>query len=139
MARGYRFVSSSVWPFPSCTLCFAEALEMNDFPGPQEFDDIIDVRIVAETQNVVVGDTCFLLRSQIFCQVGDQVALDLHGGGGPGGAGGELRIDAGSMIHKVGVKAGSFDLLLAEIAGQLIDDGSHHLQVSQLLSTDIGQ
>ena len=33
----------------------AEALEMHHFPGPQELDDVVDVRIVAEPQDVIVG------------------------------------------------------------------------------------
>lgn len=43
------------------------------------------------------------------------------------------------MIHEVGIKAGSFDLILGEVAGQLVDDGAHHLEVSQLLGADVRQ
>lgn len=39
----------------------AEALEMHDFPGAQELDDIVDIRVVAEPQDVVVGDAGLLL------------------------------------------------------------------------------
>ena len=41
--------------------CFAEALEMDDFPGTQEFNDVVDVRIVRKPQNIVVGDAGLLL------------------------------------------------------------------------------
>ena len=40
---------------------FAEALEVDDFPGTQEFNDVVDIRIVGEPQNIVVGDAGLLL------------------------------------------------------------------------------
>ena len=39
----------------------AEPLEVDHFPGPEEFNDIVDIRIVTQTKDVVVGDSCFLL------------------------------------------------------------------------------
>ena len=44
---------------------FAEALEMNDLPLPQEFDDIVDVRIVGKPQDIVIGDPSLLLWERI--------------------------------------------------------------------------
>ena len=43
--------------------CLAKSLEVYDFPFAQEFDDIVHIRVIAEPQNVVIGDPCFL-----FCQ-----------------------------------------------------------------------
>ena len=37
-----------------------EALKMNDLAGTQELNDVVHVRVVAEPQNVVVGNTRFL-------------------------------------------------------------------------------
>ena len=42
-------------------VCFAEALEVDDFPGPKEFDGVADVRVIGEAENVVIGYTGFLL------------------------------------------------------------------------------
>ena len=39
----------------------AEALEMDDLPGTQELDDVVDVRVIGKPQNVVVGDAGLLL------------------------------------------------------------------------------
>ena len=40
---------------------FAESLEMHDFPGPEEFDGAVDVRVVFdETEDIVVRDPGFL-------------------------------------------------------------------------------
>lgn len=39
---------------------FAESLEMNDLSLPQKFNDVIHVRIVAETENIVIGDAGLL-------------------------------------------------------------------------------
>lgn len=38
-----------------------EPLEMDDLPLPEEFDDVIDIGIVAQAQNVVIGDPRLLL------------------------------------------------------------------------------
>ena len=74
---------------------------------------------------------------QILCQIGNSIACNLHGRGGPGGAGGKLRIYTSGVVHKVGIKSGGFDLLLAEVPGQLVDNGSNHFQMSELLSSNV--
>ena len=79
------------------------------------------------------------IRCQIFRQVGDDIARDLHSRGGPGIAGGKLGKDACGVIHEVGVKACGFDLAVAQIAGELVDEGAHHFQMAQFLSPDIGE
>lgn len=40
---------------------FAEALKMDDFAFPQEADDIVHIRVVGETENVIVGEAGLLL------------------------------------------------------------------------------
>ena len=50
-----------------------------------------------------------------------------------------LRIDARGVVDKVGGKARRRDLLLRERARELVDDRPHHLQMPQLLRTDVGQ
>ena len=40
---------------------FPESLEMDNLPFPEESDDVIDVGIIAQTQDIVVSDTGFLL------------------------------------------------------------------------------
>ena len=38
-------------------------------------------------------------------------------------------------IHKVSVKPGGSNLIFTEVSGELMDDGSNHLQVPQLVTT----
>ena len=40
---------------------FAKALEVDDLPGPEEFDGVADVRVVGEAEDVVIGHAGFLL------------------------------------------------------------------------------
>ena len=40
---------------------FPKSLEMDHLPLPEELDDVVDVRIIAQTQDVVVGDPGLLL------------------------------------------------------------------------------
>ena len=113
----------------------AEALEMDDLSRPQEADGIGDVRVIGETEDVVIGDPGLLLGGQVLREVGNGVAGDLHGSGGPGVAGGKLGEDPGGVIHKISLKARVLDLLLRQVPGQLVDDGPHHFQVSQFLGS----
>lgn len=39
---------------------FAEALEVDNLPGPEEPDSVGDVRIVTEAENVIVGNASLL-------------------------------------------------------------------------------
>jgi hypothetical protein len=41
-------------------VCFAKTLEVHDLPRPQELDDVVDVRIVGQAEDVVVGDAGLL-------------------------------------------------------------------------------
>ena len=118
--------------------CLAEPLEMDDLPLPQEFDDIIDIGIVAEPQNVVIGGPCFLLGSQVLGEVCHRVAFDGHRRGVPGESSGCSGVNAYCMIDEVRGKGAVLNLLIAEIPGQLMDDGPDHLQVSQFLCTQSG-
>ena len=107
-------------------VCFAEALEVDDFPLAQELNHIVHIRIVTQPQNIVIGYAGLLLSRQIFRQVCDEIAFAGHTGGAVGETGGGGRIDTGCAVHKVGVKAGVFDLLLCQVACKLVDNGANH-------------
>ena len=115
-----------------------EPLEVYDLPLPKELDDVIDVRIIAESENVVIGCTGLLLRSQVLGQVCDGVALDGDTGGGPGEAGGGGGVDTCCMVHEIGRKGGVLDLGVGQLPGELVDDSPNHFQVPEFLSTWIG-
>ena len=112
---------------------------MDDFPLPQEANDIIDVRVVAQAEDVVIGDAGFLLGGQVFRQVGDRISFDGHGGGGPGRAGGSGGVDARGVIHKIGHKAAFFHLRVGQLPRELMYNGADHLQMAQLLGADVSQ
>ena len=75
---------------------------------------------------------------KVLCQVGDGVARNLHGAGGPRRAGSKLWENAGRVVDKIGGEARLADLLLRQIARELVDDGANHLKMPQLLCTDRG-
>ena len=110
---------------------------MHDLAGAQEADDVVDVRIVGQTQDVVVRCPCLLLCGHILRKIGDHIAFDRNGRGRPRRAGGKLRIDPGSMIYKVRVKSGFSDLLRRHISRQLIYDCTNHFQVPEFLGADV--
>lgn len=49
--------------FLSQTKTLAEALEMDHLSGSQEFYDIVDIWVIGQPQNIVIGNACFLLSS----------------------------------------------------------------------------
>ena len=42
-------------------VCFAKALEVHDLPLTQEPDCVVHIRVIAETQDVVIGESGLLL------------------------------------------------------------------------------
>ena len=109
----------------------AETLEMNDLPFPEEFDHIVHIRVIGKPQNIIVGHTRLLFSSQIFHQVCHRIALYLHGRCAPGKTGSRCGIYACGMIHKVRSKCRILNLGILQISGQLMHDGSDHLQMTQ--------
>lgn len=121
--------------FSSCSVWFTETLEVNDLPFAKESDHIIDIRIIGQAEDVIVGKAGLLLCRHVLSEIGNNIASNLHCGGGPGIARGKLRIYPGGVVHKIGIKPGGFDLILIEVACKLMDQSTHHLQVAQFLST----
>ena len=78
------------------------------------------------------------LRCKIFRKIGNRISLHLHGCGAPGETGGGGGVDTGGVIHEIGGKGRILDLGILQIPGELMDDGSDHLQVSQFFCTCIG-
>ena len=55
--------------------CLTETLEVNNFPGTQELNDVIHIRVVADSQNIIVGSASLLLCGQIFRQISNWITL----------------------------------------------------------------
>lgn len=75
---------------------------------------------------------------QVFGQIRDGVAGDLHGARRPGIARSKLRENARRVVNKVGIKAALFELLRRQISRKLMNDGANHLEMPQLLCADCG-
>ena len=73
------------------------------------------------------------IRRQVLGKISDHIPSHLHGGGAPRRAGGGGGVDAGGVVHKIGVKACCADLLVSQVPGQLMDDSADHLQMPQLV------
>lgn len=114
---------------------FAEALVVDDFARSEEADRVDDVGIVTKAQDVIIGGTRLLLCRETLVQIGDGITLAGDREGVERHACRRGGVDAGGMVDKVGVHACLFDFLFAEVARQLIDDGSHHLKMVQLFGT----
>lgn len=117
---------------------FAESLEVDDLPFTEEFDHIVDIRIITEPKDVVIGNACFLFRRQIFNKIRHGIALDLKRCCCEWETGSGSWVYADGMIYKVLFKRSTLDILFLQVSCQLVNDGTDHLQVSQFLCTCIG-
>lgn len=54
---------------------FAETLEMYDFTRPQEFDHLVDVRVVRKAKYIVISRASLLLRRHVLDDIGDRIGL----------------------------------------------------------------
>ena len=72
------------------------------------------------------------ISSQVLRQIGDHIAGDGDRTSREGEAGGGGGIDTGGVIHEIGVEPGGLDVLLRQVAGELMDDGAHHFKMPQL-------
>jgi len=73
--------------------------------------------------------------SHILYQIGQRIPLYLHTERVPGRAGSGSGIDTYSVVHKIRRKSRILDLMVFQASRELMDDGSNHLQVSQLFCT----
>lgn len=106
---------------------FAEALIVHDFALTQEADRVEDIRVVAKTDDVVVGRAGFLLGSHVFRQVGNGIALRSKAEGVEREACRSLRVNAGGMVYKICLKTRLLNLFKRHVAGKLMNDGRNHL------------
>lgn len=101
-----------------------------------------NIRISAVFQ-AYFGGLLFLHDCSIGCkilvEICQHVVLYADEGGGEGRAGGGLGIHARAVIHEIGVEAAGLLLLVGEVAGELVDHGAHHLEMSEFLHTDVGE
>ncbi len=114
---------------------FSEALVVDDLAGTQELDGFADIRLLNQTQDIVVGGTGFLLRSHIFVQIGDDIPLYLELTGIEGHAARRLGPDTDGMIHVVIGETAFFDLLHGKVTGQLVNDGGDYLEMPEFFGS----
>ena len=109
----------------------SETLIVYDFPLAEKFQRVPDVGVVDQAEQVVVCDPRLLFGGHILVQVGEQVALDADIVGGPRLRGGGHRPYAGGVIHKIGVKAGFHNFLVAHVPGELMHHGGDHFKMGE--------
>ena len=56
--------------------CLTESLEVDNLTFPQEFDYIVHIWIITQTENIIIGHTRFLLSCQILCEICNWVTFD---------------------------------------------------------------
>ena len=102
-------------------------------PLAQETYRIDDIRVVYKTEDIVIGQPRLLLRSDILVQIGKNIAGYLKRGYGERRPRCRLRVNAGGVIDKVGVKSAALDLVVGEIFRQLCDDRRDYFLMRELL------
>lgn len=108
---------------------------MYDFAFTQETDGIEHLGVICQTQDIVIGQSGFLLCREVFKQISDCIASYLQTACGKGNARSCLWIYAGCVVDKVITKALGFDLFGAEIACELIKNGGNNFNMCKFFCT----
>ena len=100
------------------------------FTLTEEANGVLDVGIVDESEDVVVGYAGLLLSRQVFVEVGDGVALDADIFHIEGNARGGNGVHANRVVNEIVGKGGVFDFVLGKICGKLMNYGGDHFHMS---------
>lgn len=122
-----------------CAERFPESLEMHKLPLAQEANGIPHIVVIRQPQDVVIGGACLLLCCQILCQIRDHISSRLKEAGCEGLPGSSNGVNARGVIHKIGVKAGTLDLLRCQIPCQLVYNCGNHFYMTEFFGTYIRQ
>lgn len=90
---------------------------MNHFPFAQEFQRIIDVRVIRNVDQPLVSGACFLLSGNVFIQISDWVALGLDIGGGKRNPRRIVIEESRVVIDKMFAQSGFLKLLRGGVFG----------------------
>lgn len=120
------FVVSFTAIFP---VCFAEPLEMHDFPCAQEADRVADFLVMDEAKDIVIGGAGFLLCCHILCQIRNCIPLRLEDAGIKGSAARGLGPKGQRMVHVIFIESRFFDFIHRKVFRQLVNDGRNHLHM----------
>ena len=116
---------------------FAEALEVYDFPLPEETERIEQGGVIRQGHKVLIGGPGFLLGGHILMDVGDRVtgALDIGGGKGNAiGVGGEYAL---GMHGEVAHKACFLYFFEGSVAHALVYHGADHFPMCHFFCADV--
>ena len=96
--------------------CIAEALEMNYFAFAEEADRVGDVAVIAKSQDIIIGQPCFLFCRKIFGKVGNGITrgLDIRSGERLAACG--CGINSRGVVNKIGGKSAVLNLLCGKVA-----------------------
>ena len=103
----------------------------------KKLDRVTDIGIVSKPENVVVGQAGFLLSSKVFVYISNSVTSTLEDFRRKWYTRGGYRVNACSVVNKIGVKTTVFYLLDGEVTGQLIDNSADHFDVGKFFCADI--
>ena len=106
---------------------------MYDFPFAKEADRVGNVTVVAEAQDVIVGQPRLLLGGKVFRKVGNGVAGGLGVRRGERLAAGRNGVDARGVVHEIGRKAAFLNLFGREVSCKLVNYRRNYFLMCQLL------
>ena len=105
----------------------------------EEFDSVVDVGVVGEAKDIVVGDTRLLLCREVLLKIGDAIPLRGYCHRREGLARRRAGVDAVAVSDEVFVEAACLDLSGGEVSRELIDYRGYHFCVAEFLRADVGE
>ena len=110
-------------------------LIMHDLALAKVLDGILDIGIVHQFQDIIVGGARLLLGRHILDEIGNRIALGLQIRRREGDASRRGGINTDRMIDKISIKALADDLIRRKMARQLGNDRADNFKMGKLLGT----
>ena len=134
----WRIVSIKVFRIKSIlnpSECFAETLEMHNLTFTKETYRVGNFRIFNESENIVIGASCFLFCCHIFIQICKRVPFALEFTRIERNSTGCLRPYSKRMVYIVFVKAWCSYLVRSKIFCKLMNNRSNNFKMCQFFCT----
>lgn len=118
---------------------FAEALVVDNLTGTQKANRIFYIVVIAESEDVIVGRSGFLLSRHTFVQVGYRIAFNLHWCSCIGKTCCRLWENSGCVVNKIVTESLFLDFFLGEVFRQLIYYCTDHFKMIKFLCAYVGE
>ncbi len=117
----------------------AESLKVNYLALAEEFDDLVYVGVVAQSENVVISRARFLFGGKVFNEIGDRVSLYLEVSCRKRYAHSVCRVNSVAVVNIIVAFSVFVEAPCTLAVGKLADYAADDLKVREFFRTNVRQ